>query len=304
MGHQNGPDLARIARNGIVTRPELLSRGFSPETIKHAVLSGRLYRLRPGVYAVGTPDVTKVGIWTGAVLSCGAGAALSHADSTAVWGIGTAVPGCIEVSVPRNSHPRGKGIKVHRRHEFEVTTRFRIPVTTPACTIIDMAPRLSRDRIEAMIGEADVLGLVTPAALRAAARARPHRPGAARVIEILDRRTFRLTRSKLERLFIPIAVRVGYPMPLTRQWVNGYEVDFYWPELGLVVETDGLTYHRTAAQQAKDRVRDQTHTASGLTCLRFTHEQVAYEREHVHGILAATLPLLARVPPAQQPAAA
>jgi very-short-patch-repair endonuclease len=143
-----------------------------------------------------------------------------------------------------------------------------------------------------MIGQADILGLITPIALRAAAEDCHHRRGAPRIIAILDRRTFRLTRSKLERIFIPIAVRVGYPIPLTRQWVNGYEVDFYWPELGLVVETDGLTYHRTAAQQAEDRVRDQIHTASGLTCLRFTHEQVAYEQGHVEQILAATRPRL------------
>ena len=57
---------------------------------------------------------------------------------------------------------------------------------------------------------------------------------------------------------------------MTRQRVNGFEVDFFWPTLGLVVETDGLRYHRTPAQQARDRVRDQAHTAAGLTPLRFT----------------------------------
>ena len=66
-------------------------------------------------------------------------------------------------------------------------------------------------------------------------------------------------------------------------------MDFYWPDLRLVVETDGLTYHRTPAQQARDRLRDQTHTAAGLVVLRFTHEQVAYEQAHVERILATTL---------------
>jgi very-short-patch-repair endonuclease len=295
MGHQNGHSSERrIGRgqNGVISRPRLLALGFSPEAIKHAVLSGRLYPMWPGIYAIGTPDVSKRGIWTGAVLSCGAGAALSHADAAAFWGIGIASPARIEVSVPRTSHPRGKGIKVHRRRAFEVAIRHRLPVTTPACTIVDLAPRLSRDGVEAMIGEADLLRLISPVALRAAAEDCRHRRGAPRVIAILDMRTFRLTRSKLERLFIPIAKRAGYPVPLTRQWVNGYEVDFYWPDLGLVVETDGLTYHRTAAQQATDRIRDQTHTASGLTVLRFTHEQVAYEQGHVERILAATRPRL------------
>jgi very-short-patch-repair endonuclease len=294
MSHQNGPNLLSLARNGLVTRPELLLAGLSADAIKHAVRSRRLFPIWPGVYAVGTRAVTKHGLWTGAVLACGAGAGLSHAYATALWGIGNASPNEIEVSVPRTSHPRPKGVRVHRRHSFEVTIRYGIPVTTPVCTIIDMAPRLSRDSIEAMIGEADLLGLLSPVALRAGAEARPHRRGAARIVEILDRRTFRLTRSKLERLFIPVARRAGYPVPLTRQWVNGYEVDFYWPALGLVVESDGLTYHRTPAQQAKDRIRDQVHTASGLTALRFTHEQVAYEQGHVERILTAMWPRLGR----------
>jgi hypothetical protein len=294
MAPQSGPNFFRIARHGVVTRPELLGHGISAEAIKHAVRSRRLFPLRPGVYAVGTPAVTKLGVWTAAVLSCGTEAALSHADGTALWGFGAAAPGCVEVSVPRTSHPRGKGITVHRRHAFEATTRHGIRVTTPACTIMDMTPRLTRDRIEAMISEADILGLVTPVALRTAAEACPHQPGASRLVAILDSRTFRLTRSKLERMFIPIAVRVGYPIPLTRARVNGYEVDFYWPDLRLVVETDGLTYHRTPAQQAKDRIRDQTHTAAGLAVLRFTHEQIAHEPGHVERILAATLRRLVR----------
>jgi very-short-patch-repair endonuclease len=54
-----------------------------------------------------------------------------------------------------------------------------------------------------------------------------------------------------------------------------------------VVETDGLRYHRTPAQQASDRVRDQAHAAAGLTPLRFTHEQVAHEPRRVQTTLAA-----------------
>ena len=64
-----------------------------------------------------------------------------------------------------------------------------------------------------------------------------------------------------------------------------YEVDFFWPDLGLVVETDGLRYHRTPAQQTRDRERDQAQTAAGLTPLRFTHEQVAFEPTRVEATL-------------------
>jgi very-short-patch-repair endonuclease len=102
---------------------------------------------------------------------------------------------------------------------------------------------------------------------------------------VLDRRTFRLTRSHLERLFLPIAHEAGLPAPETGVQLNGFEVDFYFPEIGVVVETDGLRYHRTPAQQARDRLRDQAHAAAGLVPVRFTHEQVRYEPAHVRRVL-------------------
>ena len=81
----------------------------------------------------------------------------------------------------------------------------------------------------------------------------------------------------------------GLPAPLTQQQVNGFRVDFFWPELGLVVEVDGLRYHRTAAQQTRDRRRDHAHAAAGLTPLRFTHRQVAFERASVETTLRAVV---------------
>lgn len=77
------------------------------------------------------------------------------------------------------------------------------------------------------------------------------------------------------------------PIPLTGRHVNGFRVDFYWPDLRLVVETDGLRYHRTPTQQARDRLRDQAHLAAGLAPLRFTHRQVRYEPGYVRLTLLA-----------------
>ena len=110
----------------------------------------------------------------------------------------------------------------------------------------------------------------------------------AKLRETLDRRTFTLTDSELERRFLPLARRAGLPQPCTQAKVNGFRVDFYWPDLGLVVEPDGLRYHRTPAQQAQDqRPRPEATLAAGLTPLRFTHAQVRFEPEHVHRTLAA-----------------
>ncbi len=226
-----------------------------------------------------------------AVLACGDGGVLSHSSAAALWRIGYERRGEIEVSLPSPSRRCRPGIRIHRRPSLtqrDTTARHGIPVTSPVQTLIDLSLRLDRRGIERAINEADKYDLVHPPQLRHALDERQGEPGVARLRHILDRRTFRLTKEELERRFLPLACRAGLSTPLTGKWVNEFEVDFYWPDLGLVVETDGLRYHRTPAEQARDRLRDQAHTAAGLTQLRFTHEQVRYEPEHVLAVLRAT----------------
>src|SRR5262249_41501587 len=114
-------------------------------------------------------------------------------------------------------------------------------------------------------------------------------------------RTFTLTDSRLERRLLPIARKAGLGRPETRRHLNGVRVDFYWPDLGLVVETDGLRYHRTPSQQARDRIRDQAHTRAGLTPLRFTRAQAEFEPEQVRETLAAVAGRLRQPRPALSP---
>ncbi len=120
--------------------------------------------------------------------------------------------------------------------------------------------------------------------------------GAAVLRRLLDRRTFRLTDSELEREFMRLVRRAGLPRPETGVRLNGFKVDFFWPALGLVVETDGLRYHRTPSQQARDRRRDQVHARAGLTPLRFTHAQVRFEPGGVACTLTDVAARLARWP--------
>jgi len=232
-----------------------------------------------------------------AVLVCGDRAVLSHSSAAALWRIGFEQRNVIELSLPSPFQKRHRDLRIHRRASLnrrrDTTREYGIPVTTPIQTLIDMSLRLDRYGVERMINEADKYILANPPQIREALEARVGEPGVARLRHILDRRTFRLTKEELERRFLPLAREAGLPTPLTAQFVNDFEVDFYWPDLGLVVETDGLRYHRTPAEQTRDRLRDQAHTAAGLTPLRFTYEQVRYEPEHVLRILSQTASRLA-----------
>ena len=244
-----------------------------------------------GVYSVGPPRGTPEQRWMAAVLACGDRAALSHRSAAALWKIGTEPAGRVDVSVRRLSAHRRSGLRARSRptlRSADVTERRGIPVTSVVQTLVDLATELPDGRLERAVNEADKHDLIDPEALRAALSERAGEPGVKRLAALLDKRTFRLSDDELERLFRPIAAAAGFPVELTKEWVNGVEVDFYWPRLGLVVETDGLQYHRTPSAQNRDRVRDQTHTAAGLTQLRFTHWQVAREAGYVRAILART----------------
>jgi very-short-patch-repair endonuclease len=283
-------------QHDVVARGQLIGLGLTPAAIEHRLRSGRLHRVRRGVYSVGTPTLTGHGRWMAAVLACGDGSVLSHGSAAALWRIGRERRGLVEVSVLGTVPRRRKGLLVHRRTRLkapDIGVHEGVPVTSPVQSLIDLAAQLGRRATERAVNEADIRELVDPPTLRAALDRHPGEPGVDILRTLLDRRTFRFTRTELERWFIPLAAEAGLPVPLTAQWVNGFEVDFYWPGLGLVVETDGLRYHRTPAEQARDRVRDQTHTAAGLSQLRFTHEQIRYEPDYVRSILRRTVDRIA-----------
>lgn len=226
-----------------------------------------------------------------AVLACGETASLSHRSAAALWRIGAERRGQIDVSIRRHGRHRRTGIRARSRPSLrpeDVTLRDGIPVTRPARTLVDLATELRPSALERAVNEADKYDLIDPETLREALERFAGEPGVRVLRTLLDQHTFCLSDSDLEILFRPIASAAGLPQPLTKAMVNGYEVDFFWPGLGLVVETDGLRYHRTASEQTRDRRRDQTHVAAGLTTLRFTHWQVKCKPAHVRKILHKT----------------
>ncbi len=278
------------AQHWVISRRQLLELGFTPAAIRHRIAIGRLHPIHDGVYAVGRSELAGEGRFTAAVLRCGQSSFLSHASAAALWGIEDHHGGPIHVSGPPSLAARPNGIVVHRRtglRDHDIVHHKGIPVTSPALTLVDFAAVASSARLEAAINAADKLDRINPDSLRRAVDVMPRRPGRAAVRRLLDRRTFLLTDSELERRFARIIRRAGLPPPLTQQRINGFRVDFYWADFGLVVETDGLRYHRTPSEQGRDRLRDQAHAAAGLVPLRFTHAQIRYEPEAVEATLRA-----------------
>ena len=278
--------LARRQRR-LVRHDQLLLLGYGPDAIKHRLARGRLHRIRRGVYAVGSPDIGAEAQLLAAVFACGPGAAACHECAAWVWRIRRTWGRLFEVTIPADADRRPRDVRVHRRSLYpdDLTHHRGIPVTSPIRTLVDLATRFSPRALEAAVNEADGLDLVDAGTLLQTLDRRRGQPGVKPLRALLERHAFCLTDSELERRFLSIAARAGLPTPLTQKRVNGYRVDFYFPTLGLVVETDSLRYHRTPAQQTRDARRDQAHAAAGLERLRFTQFQVRYELRHVEATL-------------------
>jgi very-short-patch-repair endonuclease len=282
-------------QHGVVARRQLLALGFNPAEIQHRISRGRLHVVTRGIYAVGWPRLTRERRWMAAVLACGNDAVLSHRSAAGLWGIGKERRGRRDVSVRRRCELRRPGLRVRGRPtlaEEDVASIDGIPVTGVVRTLIDLATELGPLALERAVNEADKRDLIDPEALRSTLDRYAGEPGAPLLRKLLDKRTFRLSDSDLEILFRPIAVEAGLPVPLSKQRVNGWEVDFHWPGLGLVVETDGLRYHRTASTQARDARRDRAHALSGMTPLRFTHYEIKHEPTVVRAELSQAAKLL------------
>jgi predicted transcriptional regulator of viral defense system len=226
MGWQSDQSAWAVARrqHGVVTRGQLREIGLSDPAIDHRLETGRLHAVRRGVFAVGRPELGVYGHWMAAVLCCGSGAVLSHESAAALWEIRPRRRSEIEVSVPLGARRRHAGIVVHRRTRLDgsdLTQRHGIPVTSPACTLIDLAARLPQPQLERAINEADKRDLTDPEALRAALDSVVGtRPGLAILRRTLDCRTFALTESELERRFLGLAAaracRPGHRSPPER----------------------------------------------------------------------------------------
>jgi very-short-patch-repair endonuclease/predicted transcriptional regulator of viral defense system len=275
-------------QHGVIAHRQLRELGLGRSSIRWRVKSGRLHPVRRGVYAVGRPETSPHGRWIAALLACGRGAVLSHGSAAALWGFGSEPRGLVEVSLPAGMRSRRPGIRVHRRARLgpdQVAEHEGVPVTAPIRTLIDQATRLAPGQLERAVNEADKLERVRADALYAALDSHSSEPGVGALRRLLDPLHFRLSDSELEKAMRPLAKRAGLPVPETKAWVNEYEVDFFWPELGIVVEADGLRYHRTASQQRRGLERDQAHIAAGLWPLRFSHWQIAREPAYVRKIL-------------------
>lgn len=261
-------DAAALAarQNGRITTAQLNACGFESKAIQRSVAAGRLHRVHVGVFALGHVAPSRLGDWHGAVLACGAVAELSVRCAATLLGIRDGVGPRIDVTIPGTSGRKRPGIEVHHADLLDVerTTRFNIPVTSPARTMVDLAHHLQdRDSIEWALREMQHKRMYERELLELSNRRRPSRS-----ISALLSGALAPTGSPLEVAFVNRVVRRhGLQMPDCQARRCGFHVDFCWEAALLIVEVDGRGHDQPLMRLA-DAHRDAALEAAGYLVLR------------------------------------
>lgn len=271
-----------------MARTTLLASGLSAQMIRTAVASGRLYRVRQGVFidAALWPDdpveqhllraVAEVEVFPTAVLS--------HESAATSWnlphpGFGSWHEGLVSVTVPRGAGRSRAGATVHHVGLLSPAQVTRDgggrPVTTVARTAVDLASgRSLPDQLVIMDGAARLLCTSMVSNPRRSDYANPRLIEAARGLlhhSSLTRRPGGLTSAIAladpRRESAPESLSAGHfhvaglPTPqiqaeLSTPWGRLYP-DFYWPEQRLIGECDGAVKYADETGYVREKEREQ-----------------------------------------------
>ena len=260
-------------QHGIVKGRQVREAGLSRQGVRRRVEAGWLVRRHHGVYAVGHTALTDKSHLIAAVFAGGEEALASHRAGGKLWGI---LRGSqpIEVTGPR-SREAAKGFVLHRSrciHEEDRGVIDNIPVTSLARTLVDLADVLPEKQLASAVHEAEVKRLFDLKQVQRVLDRLPGRRGRHKLQRVLSayRDVQPFTRSRGERLVLEMCNHYGLPKPQTNTWIESHEVDFHWPEAGLVLEFDGGAVHRTTKAFYEDRKRDRALAAQGIHVVRAT----------------------------------
>jgi hypothetical protein len=266
------------AQHGVVALPASRARPRRG-AIDDRLRAGRLHRVHRAVYAVGHPLLGRHGTWLAAVLAV-EGAVLSHRAAAALWGIRAS--DVVEVTVHRAVRPRAAiRIREARLPADETCTHDRIPVTTPARTLFDLAALLNAHDLERAFNEAERRRLTSPTSLDALVARYPGRRGTPAIKKLLATQSVgaNVTKEELEHRFVAFLDDHGIPRPRTNgdlalhdgTWIKP---DCHWPHANLIVELDGGASHHTRHAFERDRARDRKTVVSGHRVVRITWRQL------------------------------
>jgi hypothetical protein len=288
MGLAELSSLAETARRqaGAVSIEQARAAGVSDGIVRRAVRSGLLERVHPRVlrFTSRAPDELSM-IWA-SVLEVGRDSRASH--EACLWLHAVARIGPVPVvSVPPEHSHRQRGIRVHRFGDLvpeHLAVVRGVPTTTLERAVVDVTSVLRPARLADLVDRITITTRATTLGAIARTYRQVNRRGRHRIAtlgRILDERGDRgpVNRSTLEsaadRLLwgarLPTPVR-EHPLP-NHGGLVGF-VDRAWPEVRLLLEIDGRSWHSRERDMARDRARDRMAAAQGWLTVRVLDVEV------------------------------
>ncbi|HEX3804286.1 MAG TPA: type IV toxin-antitoxin system AbiEi family antitoxin domain-containing protein [Solirubrobacteraceae bacterium] len=263
-------------QGGHVTRAQLYASGLAPRTVADWIARGRLIRVYRGVYAVGHLQSNPVNAAHAALLAGGERSALSGACALVLWGIWKQWPKHHEIVIASDRRP--SGLIVHQSKTLlgcDIKRVQGLRVTSPARTLLDMAPRLTPKQLARAVNDLRLRKLLTLDDLADLIARNPTHRGVTLLRPHLELAQPEPTRSSLEDDFLPLLRKHGLPTPRINVHVAGHRVDAYFPDHNLIVELDGWGSHGTKGAFVGDRRQDADILAKeGIPTVRFPYEDV------------------------------
>ena len=258
-------------QHAMIATRQLNEIGLTRSAVAKRVHAGRLTPYIRGVYLVG-PLLPPLGPESAALLAC-PGAVLSHLSAAALWGIAER-PDVVHVTAATNKRPRA-GIHTHRGTitPKETRTRQTLSLTSPYRTVLDLRGHMSAKAHKHAVWEASYRRLITEGQAERLLGTPPQ-----------------LAKHEAERVLVELLAGAGLPPPLTNQYLDGWEVDLYWPDYNVVVELNGFAAHGGhRAGFERDHRKAVGLEARGIHVVRISGSQLADDRLKIVATVARSL---------------
>ncbi|WP_433502140.1 DUF559 domain-containing protein [Pseudonocardia halophobica] len=275
---------------GVVSLTQAMACGLSPDVPQRRAAVGEWTRLHPAVYLVGGHRLTDAARIWGAQLWAGDRAVVSGEAAAWCHGMLLRAPAIVEITVPRNRHPRAStGIRVRRRDlgPADVAVVGGLPLTGRALTVLETAATLCEGSVfldRALQKHVRFEELVDCFDRNRGARGW-------RAVRLLLDAAADGAESAAERLLIGLLTSAevgGWTLGLR---VGPWTVDLAFPRARIAIEVDGWAWHQDVERFRADRRKQNALVTAGWIPLRFTwhdlHNRPAAVLREIQAALSA-----------------
>lgn len=310
--HSVARSLSSLAssQGGVFSVGQAMESGVARSTIARQHAEEHLFKVYRSTYARSS-TVTQKGIWWAGVLATGEGSVVSHMSALRLWGI-TSWVGPTEVLRPSSAGSKdradgrrratnpGEGalgrsavtesgrpvpvLKIRGTRNLdptEVATCDGIPVTTVARSFVDICGSIGKGQLKKLLHEASRDGKLNFAEVRAAMDRARGKKGVGRLREIIDDWDPQTvwTKNEMEKEVKDLLRAADLPEPLVNRMVGGHLADFFYPDCGLIIETDGAQDHNAPFGVERDKELDSDLQLKGFRTLRLTRSMIRRDPE-------------------------